>query len=68
MDGHVQAVEDVDVDNAQRAAAEKKSTILDEIKQNPKAIFYCVLMAVGPMMYGFDNIIVGVITAMPAFK
>lgn len=43
-------------------------SILDAVKANPKAIMYCVLMTVGPLIYGFDNIIVGVVTAMPAFQ
>ncbi|CAK7203092.1 hypothetical protein SEUCBS139899_005821 [Sporothrix eucalyptigena] len=70
--GRAQAVED-------RAAAieeppvvsnttNNQATVLEAAKQHPKVILFCVLMTVGPMMYGFDNIIVSVVTAMPSFK
>ncbi|KAH8671584.1 maltose permease MAL61 [Xylariales sp. PMI_506] len=43
------------------------TTILEMIKTNRKVIMYSVLMTAGPLMYGFDIISVGTITAMPAF-
>lgn len=69
--GHAQMVEDTAAVDAPPASSEDTVghvTVIETIKQNPKVIFYSVLVAVGPMMYGFDNIIVGIITAMPAFK
>jgi len=35
--------------------------------QNRKVMLYCVLMTFGPMAFGFDSIVVGVVTAIPAF-
>ena len=45
------------------------TTILmwESAKQNPKVMLYSVLMTFGPMAFGFDSIIVGVVTAIPAF-
>ena len=43
-------------------------SILDAVKANPKVIAYCTMVAVGPMIFGFDTIIVGVCVAMPSFQ
>lgn len=48
--------------------AEKQETILQSIKQNPRAILYAVLMCIGPMLFGFDQVIVGLVTALPSFQ
>lgn len=37
------------------------------LKDNPKAMICSFLMAMGPLAFGFDIIIVGVVTAFPAF-
>ncbi|KAH7117439.1 general substrate transporter [Dactylonectria macrodidyma] len=37
------------------------------LKDNPKSLIYSFLMAMGPLAFGFDIIIVGVVTAFPAF-
>ncbi|KAG5778318.1 hypothetical protein H9Q73_008018 [Fusarium xylarioides] len=42
-------------------------TLLQSLKQNYKSVIFSVLMATGPMAFGFDIIIVGVVTAFPAF-
>ncbi len=47
---------------------EMNLSILETIKANPKAITYCALLCFGPMVYGFDLIIVSLATAMPAFQ
>jgi hypothetical protein len=51
-------------------ATEESTTIsiLDAVKANPKVIAYCTLVTVGPMIFGFDTIVVGVCVAMPAFQ
>lgn len=36
-------------------------------RRNPKDVLYAVMMASGPMAFGFDIVIVGVVTAIPAF-
>ncbi len=43
-------------------------SILDAIKGNIKVLLYCTLMTMGPLMYGYDSIIVGVSTAIPSFQ
>lgn len=37
------------------------------LKTNRKVMMYCLMMSLGPMAFGFDIIIVGVVTAIPAF-
>lgn len=36
-------------------------------RSDPKVLAYSVLMSLGPMTFGFDIVIVGVVTAIPAF-
>lgn len=45
-----------------------QETVLQTIKQNPRAITYAVLMCIGPMLFGFDQVIVGLVTALPSFQ
>lgn len=47
---------------------EMSLTIWQTIKTNPKTIFYCLLLALGPMVYGFDIIVVSLAVAMPSFR
>jgi hypothetical protein len=47
---------------------EMSLTIWETIKANPKTILYCLTLATGPMVYGFDLIIVSQCVAMPAFQ
>ncbi|EXL40182.1 hypothetical protein FOCG_17283 [Fusarium oxysporum f. sp. radicis-lycopersici 26381] len=42
-------------------------TLLQSLKQNYRSVIFSILMATGPMAFGFDIIIVGVVTAFPAF-
>ncbi|KAK5044657.1 hypothetical protein LTR84_010549 [Exophiala bonariae] len=42
-------------------------TFRQALKANPKVMINCILMTLGPMAFGFDIIIVGVVTAIPAF-
>ena len=46
----------------------KELSIWQTVKLNPKVIMASVAMTIGPLIYGFDNIIVGLVTAMPAFQ
>ena len=46
----------------------KELSIRETVKQNPKVIAASVAMTIGPLIYGFDNIIVGLVTAMPSFQ
>ncbi len=36
-------------------------------KYDPKVLAYSALMSLGPMTFGFDIVVVGVVTAIPAF-
>ena len=47
---------------------EMSVSIWDTIKANPKTIGWCCTLASGPMVYGFDLIIVSQVVAMPAFQ
>ena len=46
----------------------RELTIWETVKQNPKVIAASVTMTIGPLIYGFDNVIVGLVTAMPSFQ
>lgn len=48
--------------------SETQDTILQTIKKNPRAILYAVLMGIGPMLYGFDQSMVGLVPALPSFQ
>jgi hypothetical protein len=43
-------------------------TIWETIKRNLHAIIYSLLLATGPMVYGYDLMVVGIVVAMPAFQ
>ncbi|KAL6408521.1 General alpha-glucoside permease [Ilyonectria robusta] len=43
-------------------------TPLQAIKGSPIAILSCIGAAIGPLMYGFDMVIVGACISMPAFQ
>ncbi|KAL4733732.1 general substrate transporter [Aspergillus similis] len=38
------------------------------IKKCPRAVLSCVVMLLSPFVFGFDNIIISLMTAMPAFQ
>ncbi|KAH0846392.1 hypothetical protein AYO21_07482 [Fonsecaea monophora] len=50
------------------ASNEMSLTIMETIQANKKYIGWCLLLSIGPMVYGFDLIIVSLATAMPAFR
>ncbi|CEL04584.1 hypothetical protein ASPCAL05712 [Aspergillus calidoustus] len=37
-------------------------------KKRPRVIICCIIMSLSPLVTGFDNIIIGLVTAMPAFQ
>ncbi|KAJ5751889.1 hypothetical protein N7520_008806 [Penicillium odoratum] len=49
-------------------AVDEELTALQTVKQHPKAIIYCFCMSICTFVYGFDLIIINVVTAMPAFQ
>lgn len=50
------------------ASDEMSLTIWQTIKANPKTLAYSLVLAMGPMVYGFDLIIVSLAVAMPSFQ
>lgn len=38
------------------------------IRSYPKLVLYAVMANIGPLMFGYDLIIVGAISALPAFR
>jgi hypothetical protein len=66
--GNWTAVEDVALHVAAVEGTESTTiSILQSVKANPKVILYSLLMDIGPLIYGYDSIVVSVCTAMPAF-
>jgi hypothetical protein len=43
-------------------------SLWETVTESPKAIAYCCCMSLGPFVFGFDNIIIGLVTGMPAFQ
>lgn len=49
-------------------AGQDPTSISECIRANIRAVAYCCGLSVGPIVYGFDIIIVALVTAMPAFQ
>lgn len=47
---------------------EESQTIWEEIKSNPRVIAYSVLANGGSLAFGFDILVTGAVTALPAFS
>ncbi len=47
---------------------EAEMSILETIKANPKVLLYSILMTTGPLIFGYDSIIVGVSLGIPSFQ
>ncbi len=55
-------------DDGGHSDSTQDESLLQALSSNAWVIVYSGCMYVAPMLYGFDNVIVGVVTAMPAFK
>jgi hypothetical protein len=66
--GEVQIIESHIIDAPVSPAEKRDISIINSIKANPKVLMYCTMMTTGPLMYGFDSIIVGICTAIPEFQ
>lgn len=55
-------------DNADVPPAEEPQTVWKEIKSNPRVIFYSALANGGSLAFGFDILVTGAVTALPAFS
>ncbi len=66
----IEKVEKVEHSNGAQGHADEQmhTSILDAIKANPKVLLYCILMTTGPLIFGYDSIIVGVSLAIPSFQ
>jgi hypothetical protein len=47
---------------------EESQTIWEEIKSNPRVIAYSILANGGSLAFGFDILVTGAVTALPAFS
>lgn len=63
---NVEFVESSEVDSIDPYASTEIS-MWRSVRDNPKVIFYSIIMTLGPMAFGFDIIAVGVVTAIPSF-
>jgi hypothetical protein len=65
----VQMVEAAEVSTTDVVASHDavNKSVIQVLKENPKPMLMTMLMSLGPMAFGFDIIIVGVVTAIPAF-
>ncbi|KAH6720545.1 maltose permease MAL61 [Leptodontidium sp. MPI-SDFR-AT-0119] len=64
---NVELVEDIENIDSVDPYSSTTITYWTSVKENPKVLLYTGLMTSGAMAFGFDIIIVGVITAVPAF-
>lgn len=44
------------------------SSLLTQIKQSKQTVAYCLALASGIVLYGYDLVIVGNVSSMPAFQ
>ncbi|KAL3456929.1 general substrate transporter [Aspergillus heterothallicus] len=54
-------------DNGQSQAGDNQ-TVWQVVWEKRMAVLYCLCLSLGPIAYGFDMIIISLVTAMPAFQ
>lgn len=64
---HTEIVEDHD-NLKERPTQEVEQTIWEEIKSSPRIIAYTALANAGSLAFGFDILVTGAVTALPAFS
>jgi len=64
---HTETVEDHD-NLKGRPTQEVEQTIWEEIKCSPRIIAYTALANAGSLAFGFDILVTGAVTALPAFS
>jgi hypothetical protein len=66
--GSLEHLEQVSCAQEQDESYEKQQSPWETSKQNPWLILCCLIMSLSPFVFGFDNIIISLMTAMPAFQ
>ncbi|KAJ5652635.1 hypothetical protein N7507_010061 [Penicillium longicatenatum] len=66
--GRLEHVEQTSAGSRPDEAYEEQRSSWEAAKASPKAILCCIVMSLSPLVTGFDNIIIGLVTAMPAFQ
>ncbi|KAH6643101.1 general substrate transporter [Boeremia exigua] len=61
-------IEDIVVQPPSTRTAEHPQTIWQEIRSNPRVIGYSFLANAGVLSFGFDILVTGAVTALPAFS
>lgn len=67
-DAKAEEVEAISSSELTAETDEQHLTIWQSVKRNSSAIAYCCGMTLGPVVFGFDIIVVNLVTAMPAFQ
>lgn len=62
-----EATDDVEVAKNGLPRPEPEQSIWQEIKNNPRVIAYAALANVGSLAFGYDILVTGAVTAVPAF-
>lgn len=64
---HTETITDND-DPKSLPRQEVEQTVWEEIKSSPRVIAYTALANAGSLVFGFDILVTGAITALPAFS
>lgn len=64
---HTEVAEDLD-DTKGLPRQDMEQTIWQEIKSSPRIIAYTALANAGSLAFGFDILVTGAVTALPAFS
>lgn len=66
--GGLEHLEQVSPGQKEEEGYEVQRSPWEAAKESPKIILCCIVMSLSPFVTGFDNIIIGLMTAMPAFQ
>lgn len=64
---HIEAITDNDNPKSM-PTQEVEQTVWEEIKSSPRVIAYTALANAGSIVFGFDILVTGAVTALPAFS
>ncbi|KAJ5525545.1 hypothetical protein N7494_012195 [Penicillium frequentans] len=61
-------LEQVSSAQKQDESNEEQRSLWEACKQSPRIIACCTVMSMNPFVFGFDNLLISLMTAMPAFQ
>lgn len=61
-------LEQVSSAQKQDESNEEQRSLWEACKQSPRIITCCTVMSMSPFVFGFDNLLINLMTAMPAFQ